>query len=119
MTPISATQCQQAVFDVAVELARQDKRLAELAAALPLPEDFDPDTLPSTLAMELYSRIQAVKADHLQPAMAILYEGAQLTDADLRREFQNGVSFRQQTPVTAATPPVTAATTPPVMEEEE
>ena len=97
MTPISATQCQQAVFEVVLELGRQDKGLAELAAALPLPEDFDPDTLPSTLEMELYSRIQAVKADHLQPAMAILYEGAQLNDADLRREFQDGVSFRQQT----------------------
>jgi hypothetical protein len=84
MTPI--TQCQQAVFEVAVELARQDKRLAELAATLPLPEDFDPDTLPSTAEMELYSRIQAVKAD-LQPGIAILFAGAQLNDADLRREW--------------------------------
>jgi len=84
MTPISVTQ--QAVFEVAVELARQDKRLAELAAALPLPEDFDPDTLPSTAELELYSRIQAVKAD-LQPDIAILFAGAQLNDADLRREW--------------------------------
>jgi hypothetical protein len=85
MTPISVSQ--QAVFEVAVELARQDKRLAELAAALPLPEDFDPDTLPSTAEMELYSRIQAVKADLLQPGIAILFAGAQLNDADLRREW--------------------------------
>ena len=86
MTPINVTQCQQAVFEVAVELARQDKRLAELSAALPLPEDFDPETLPSTAEMELYSRIQAVKAD-LQPGIAILFAGAQLNDADLRREW--------------------------------
>ena len=89
MMPISARDCQQAVFEVAVELARQDKRLAELASALPLPDDFDPDTLPSTVEIELYSRIQAVKADYLRPGLAALLEGAQLSDADLRRTFQD------------------------------
>jgi hypothetical protein len=78
---------QAAVFDVAVELARQDKRLGELASAIPLPGDFDPDILPSTVEFELYSRIQAVKADYLQPTIAVLMEAAQLSEAALRLKF--------------------------------
>lgn len=80
-------ECQQAVFEVALVLARQDKRLADLASAISLPGDFDPDILPSTVEFELYSRIQAVKADYLQPTVAILMEAAQLSEVALRLKF--------------------------------
>jgi hypothetical protein len=86
--PMSATQCQQAVFEVALELARQDKRLAEIVSAIQLPGDFELDVeLPGTVEIELFSRIHAVKADYLQPSFALLTAAAQLADSDLRVEF--------------------------------
>lgn len=89
----STAECQQAVFEVAMVLARQDKRLAELASAISLPGDFDPDILPSTVEFELYSRILAVKADYLQATIAVLMEAAQLSEADLRLKFAQSRVF--------------------------
>jgi hypothetical protein len=98
---MNTTKCQQAVFEAAMELARQDKRLAELASALPLPGDFDLDVLPSTVEIELYSRIQAVKTDYLQPGIVVLMEAAQLSDADLRLEFARDEEKRRRSPLGA------------------
>ena len=100
------TQCQQAVFEVAMELARQDKRLAELTATLPLHFEFE--VLPS-VETELYSRIQAVKIDYLQPSFAVLMEAAQLSDTGLRLELARSPPA---TPATATPATATGATEP-------
>lgn len=89
MRPMTVADCQTAVFEVALELARQDKRLSEIASAIAFPPDADAMldlAQPSTTEVELFSRIECVKTDLLQEAVRALLEAAQLTDAALRVE---------------------------------
>jgi len=85
---MSTAECQDAIFEVAVELARQDRRLAQIATAIQLPRDFELDAeLPSTTEIELYSCIAAVKADYLERSVESLLAAAQVSDSDLRLDF--------------------------------
>ena len=89
-TKMSTADCQEAVFEVAFELARQDKRLAEIASELALPPDINLGVeieIPPTTEIELFSRIAVVKTDYLQPAIRVVLTAAQLSDAVLRSDF--------------------------------
>ncbi len=81
---------QDAVFEVAIELARLDRRLAQIAGSLPLPVDvldqFE-DRVPATPAAQLYGVIGAVKVE-LRQSVDVLLEAAQVDEVALRREFR-------------------------------
>ncbi len=82
---------QDAVFEVAIDLARLDRRLAQIATSLPLPVDvYDllEDRLPSIPAAHLYGLIGAVKGE-LRETVAVLLEAAQIDGVALRREFRS------------------------------
>ncbi len=82
---------QDSVFEVAIELARLDRRLAEIATSLPLPadaEDLFKERVPSIPAVHLYGLIGAVK-DELQKTVSVLLEAAQIDGVALRREFRS------------------------------
>lgn len=77
--PTSAAQ--EAVFEVAIELARQEKRLAEIVSAIQPGDDEPPgDDELASVEIELSSRIEAVKTDYLRQGFAVLMAAAQLTD---------------------------------------
>ncbi len=81
---------QDAVFEVALELARLDRRLAQIADSLPLPADvFDQfeDRVPATPAAQLYGVIGVVKVE-LRETIDVLLEAAQVDEVALRREFR-------------------------------
>ena len=109
-TAMTTTEIRDAAFEVAVELARQDKRLAEILSAIQLPPDLVHDVdLPSTVEIELHSRIWAVKTDYLAPSVELLMTGAQVTDSQLRDDFarwvkKDGVSFKDHHNHTSAEP---------------
>ena len=89
-TKMTTAECQNAVLEVALELVRQDKRLAEIASELALPPDNDLGIeieIPPTTEIDLFSRIAAVKTDYLQPTISVLLTAAQLSDAVLRIDF--------------------------------
>ncbi len=81
---------QDAVFEVAIELARLDRRLAQICGSLPLPADvldlFE-DRVPSTPAAQLYGVIGAVKVE-LRETIDVLLEAAQVDEVALRQEFR-------------------------------
>ena len=82
---------QDAVFEVAIELTRLDRRLAQIATSLPLPADVGElleDGLPSIPATHLYGLIGAVKGE-LRETIAVLLEAAQIDGVALRREFRS------------------------------
>jgi hypothetical protein len=82
---------QDAVFEAAIELARVNRRLAQIATSLPLPADVDDlfeDRVPSIPAVHLYGLIGAV-TDELRETVAVLLEAAQIDGVALRREFRN------------------------------
>jgi hypothetical protein len=75
----------QSVLDVVTELATQGMRLAEIASSIQLPRDFGSEVeFPNTFEIELYSRIQAVKKDYIQPCVETLTAAAHLTDFELQ-----------------------------------
>ena len=81
---------QDAVFEVAIDLSRLGRRLAQIATSLPLPADVDDlfeELVPSIPAVHLYSLIGAVK-DELREIVDVLLEAAQIDGATLRREFR-------------------------------
>jgi hypothetical protein len=87
---MTRVECQEALFEIALELTRQDKRLAEIGSALDLPPDADSMfemEIPSTVEVELFSRIETVKRDYFEPAIEALLVAAQLNDAAVRHEF--------------------------------
>ncbi len=73
----------QSVLDVVAELAAQGMRLAEIASSIQLPRDFGSEVeFPNTFETELYSRIQAVKKDYIQPCIETLTAAAHLNDSE-------------------------------------
>jgi hypothetical protein len=86
---------QDATFEVAIELARLDRRLAQIAESLPLPvdsEDLFEERVPATAATQLYGVIGGVKGE-LKEMIEVLLESAQISEAALRSEFRR---HRQQ-----------------------
>jgi hypothetical protein len=82
---MNQSMIRQAIFEVSIELARQGMRLAEIASEVQLPRDFELDVeLPNTVEIELFSRIQAVKKDYIQPGTEALMAAIQVTDSELR-----------------------------------
>ena len=89
-TKMTTAECQDAVLEVALELARQDKRLAEIAEKLRLPQDADSmfeSKTAKTTEVEVFGQIDYVKMDYLGPAIEALLAAAQVTDAALRIAF--------------------------------
>jgi hypothetical protein len=81
----------ESVFEIALEIARLDHRLAEIAATIALPADFaemNEDRIPKDPAANLWGTIHWVRSDLLSEASAYLREAVQLTDADLRDQFR-------------------------------
>ncbi|MCP4589422.1 MAG: hypothetical protein GY842_01630 [bacterium] len=81
----------EAVFEITLEIARLDHRLAEIAATIALPPDFaemNEDRIPKDTAANLWGTIHWVRSDLLSETIAYLREAAQLTDADLRDQFR-------------------------------
>lgn len=81
----------ESVFEIALEIARLDHRLAEIAATIALPPDFaemNEDRIPKDTAANLWGTIHWVRVDLLSEAIASLREAVQLTDANLRDEFR-------------------------------
>ena len=75
----------ESVLEVVTELATQGMRLAEIASSIQLPRDFGADTeFTNTFEVELYSRIQAVNKDYIQPCVETLTAAAHLTDFELQ-----------------------------------
>ena len=94
-TPIPAVmsrgECQEALFAAAVEVARLDKWLAEIAAAIQLPpnlEAMDDLDVPLNVEAQIFSSIGAVKTDYLQKTVKVLLRAAQINDLVLRHEYQ-------------------------------
>ncbi len=81
---------QDAVFEVAIELTRLDRRLAQISTSLPLPADVDDvleERVVSTPATQLFGVIGAVKVN-LKEAIEALLETAQIDEVTLRQEFR-------------------------------
>ena len=80
----------RAVLDVALELQRLDHRLFEICDGLSLPVDVGKmreNRVPRTVAAELHSIVEMVKADYLAEAVASLLQVAQVTEEQIREEF--------------------------------
>ena len=87
-----------AVCEIALELARLDHQLAEVAATIPLPADFaamNRDRVPKDVASHLWGTIHCVRHDLLSNAITSLRRAAQLSELDLRDEF---VRYGRATP---------------------
>lgn len=81
----------EAVFEIALEIARLDHRLFEIAATIALPPDFaemNEDRIPKNTAANLWGMIHYVRTDLLSNAIASLREAVQLTNAELRDQFR-------------------------------
>ena len=79
-----------AVLEVALELQRLDQRLFEIGESVALPFDVGKmrrDRVPRTVAAELYSVVELVRAEPLAEAIAHLLRVAQTSEAELREEF--------------------------------
>ena len=88
---LSRSECQEALFTVAVEVARLDKRLAEICAAIRLPSHFEEMCefeVPFTVEGQLYSFIDLVKSEFLQEAVKTLLEAAQLEEETLVEQWK-------------------------------
>ncbi|MCP4545768.1 MAG: hypothetical protein GY835_04795 [bacterium] len=80
---------QRAVLEVAIELIRLNKRLTDIAEAVPMPPDVDDmheNITPNTVAVNLHGIVRCVQSDLLLDAISTLIGAANKTDADLRTE---------------------------------
>lgn len=88
----------ETILEIALEIARLDHRLGEIAATIALPPDFaemNEELIPKDTAANLWGTIHCVRSDLLSDAIASLYKAVQVTDADLRDEFR---ILRNQSP---------------------
>jgi hypothetical protein len=85
--------CQNEAFEVALELARLDHRLARIAESLPLPvdvEDLFNDYAASTPSVHLYGAIGTVK-EELWESIEMLLRASQADEASLRQSHRKVV----------------------------
>lgn len=86
--------CQDETFEVALELARLDHRLARIAESLALPadvEDLFNDDVPSTPSVHLYGAIGSVK-EELGELIEMLLKASQADEASLRQSYRKVVA---------------------------
>jgi len=86
--------CQNEAFEVALELARLDYRLARIAESLPLPadvEDLFNDRSASTPSTHLYDAIGTVK-EELWVSIEMLLKASQADEASLRQSYRKLVA---------------------------
>ena len=85
------TTFQQSLFETAMELIRIDRRLFEIGATINLPPDLDEmqeDRMPHDVHAHVSGIINSVRCDLLSDAIKTLTLVSEITDADLRTEYQ-------------------------------
>jgi hypothetical protein len=88
---LTAAQAQAVLGEVACQLLFAADLLESVHRDLPAPADVDDrheHRKPFDVATDVLATIECVLEDNLRPAVASLQRAAQVTDADLRREFE-------------------------------
>jgi|HubBroStandDraft_3_1064219.scaffolds.fasta_scaffold15431_2 hypothetical protein len=91
MAALTAAQAQVVLGEVACQLLFAADLLESVLRDLPPPADVDDryeHRKPLNVAADVLSTIECVLEDDLRPAITSLQRSAQVTDADLRREFE-------------------------------
>jgi hypothetical protein len=84
-------EAQQALRQLGEDLGSLTARLEKLARCFPRHPDEDAmleSRIPSDVSTEVLTSVECVLHDHLRPAVQILEKASQITEEDLRREFQ-------------------------------
>jgi len=87
---VSVAQAQAALGEVAYRLLALVDALEDVLRDLPRPPDLadrEEGRLPYDVTTDVLATIECVLEDELRPAIASLQRSAQVTDADLAREF--------------------------------
>jgi hypothetical protein len=92
--PWTVARAQAALGDAAGQVLAVAARLEEVHAGLPPPPDINDrqeGRLPYDVATDVLATIECVLEDDLRPAAEALRRSAQVTDAELEREYREAL----------------------------